>query len=183
MKLSPSAFMQGMNQLAEVWPLVTSRSRLERYKKAVKELDDAAFAKMVDEFLDHAKFMPLPKDFADWAKMWRKKHTHAALEQTTEPYLIDCETCNDLGVICATNKQTASETLMRCHCQTGLKQSCRLPMLDVNFTTQLWDITKPSMDWFKPSSLDLKSIGAKAKEWRAKVRRAEEYWSMVGYDL
>ena len=186
MKISPMDFMQGMNELAELWPQITSRARLERYKKAVRDMDNHSFSQMINEFLDQAKFMPLPKDFAEWGKVWKRKQSP---EPTPEPYQVLCEKCGDLGILrCQGLRTNITDTLMRCSCRAGLRQPWALPMIEPEFTELLWRVTKPPIEWFRPDEAGLesmnltKALNLKAIEWRGKVAEAETYWRELGYE-
>lgn len=84
--LHEGKFLEGLNQLGMVHSGVLIKARLGRYYEAVKHLDAEQFMKLVNHFLDHAKFAPTPEEFRAAAQtIMNNEKSYFEPEQMEDP--------------------------------------------------------------------------------------------------
>ena len=105
-KITIVEFHKVLNDLALVWPDISNENRSKRYFIAVADLELWIVEKIADHFKDSAHKMPLPKDFADAAALWRRNHYEKTgqfygSDRTTQKEIINekpkCDYCWDTG--------------------------------------------------------------------------------------
>jgi len=192
--LNHKIFTDGMNKLAVAFPGITNLARMQRYYAAVASLPDEAFDDVVNDLLDTARSMPLPKDFLESARVWRANFYrqngsyYAEKSKIEEGDGIDCRKCGDLGYLKITHKNPEIKllTVMRCHCEMGGRGSRDIPEWD-NALLTVYNCEPCPISWFKPdldvnSSNDAALLGTlfkKASGWRDFIKKSEAYWKAV----
>ena len=103
----------------------------------------------------------------------------------TDP--VDCNYCNDTGIIIAKHINDDKYNIMRCDCDSGFKNTKKLPQWD-NGLSQAFKKTKCPLHWFKPD-IDAndsddkiyRTIYEKLLVYQEKLAKAEHYWLELGY--
>lgn len=148
--------------------------------KAVEDLSEEEFVRVIDHMISSFRYAPLPKDFFEAARAEKSKRLtfHEDL-----PYVIQCEDCQDCGHIFIT-ADDGTATWAYCHCGEGFRQ------MDIqNLGLPRWDRSMASSctirifpkSFFKPKDgfdpeRALDSLRPTFMQWRDELRLAERYW-------
>lgn len=99
-----SEFQVMLNQMAEIWPDIKNQSRAKRCYDSICDLEKDFAQSIVNHFVDNFTKMPLPADFVDASKVFKKhfyeKHGYyygSNLSPKTVKHEPDCSYCYDSG--------------------------------------------------------------------------------------
>lgn len=178
-------FTNRMNEMAGVFPNINNKSRLKYYYKAVKDLPFLALKEITRSFLMSSKQMPLPSDFVDAARDWKKKNNFYS-DKEEAPDIIICEKCNDFGIVRIKHlTEYDFDGLMNCGCNQIIGEQLKVPAWS-NELIQVYISTACPTKWFKPDnttkiSLEDREIISIMNNWENRKLNAEKYWQDLGY--
>lgn len=180
-------FLEVMNNMNEVFPNITHKARLKYYFDAVKDLPLKATRDIAKKFLMGSKTMPLPNDFKDAAREWRKANEVFVFDDSPAP--IDCNKCGDLGILRLHKHGSADyDTLINCNCTVSVFKTLKAPPWKIDLAAG-YSYSKCPVEWFKPDDLpegeiDITApqIHQKIAEWEVRKNKAETYWNGLGYE-
>lgn len=183
--VSQKDFTEIMNIMADVFPNINNRSRIKYYFNAVKDLPLEALRDISKSFLTSAKQMPLPNDFLDAARDWKRKHNYQSHIEEAEVIL--CNKCGDLGIVRIQHHNDLKfEELLRCDCGQIIGDVLKTPIW-ANDLHKVFKVSPCPLYWFKPqntSAVDFNNseIINILSEWKRKKKKSEKYWSDLGYE-
>jgi hypothetical protein len=193
--ITQNQFLTQMNRLATTWKDINTAERTPRYFLAVKDLPNEAVKEIINNLLDSASKMPLPKDFQGLASEWRKnfflKNGHyygTEKDAVSDINSIDCKTCFDCGILKIKHHQPdAFKQLMLCDCEAGTRSTALMPQWDSSVSGAF---VKLAIDptWFNPHASEQetleeseKKVFKKVMEWKKIVKKSEIYWKDLGF--
>ena len=92
------------------------------------------------------------------------------------PEEFKCKDCNDLGITRVKGLYDPTDTLMRCDCQEGAKQTRELPQW-IFQCGQLFSREPCPLEWFKPEPFKtFNDVWQKVEQWRGKLFVATNFW-------
>lgn len=147
--LSIEYFHKLMHQMSTIWPEITNQTRLKRYYSTVSDLEQDIVEKICNHFMDSTLKMPLPNDFAEASRLFKKSFfektgryynasgnkVNGGGERTL--YQIECTYCCDSGFEFV--KWNEAAFFVYCFCKHG-------------------DNAQKMNNWLLPKSADLKQM-------------------------
>lgn len=184
--LNKQIFLRQLESLIEVFPTLKSKNRIDRIFWFMKDLPENGFVEIFNSMIDNFKFAPTPNDFHEASVAWKKKNNF--YQKFDVDYVkVDCDYCNDTGIVLSKNIYGSENNLMRCDCSSGLENDKKLPQWSSDLR-QAFQKTKCPLEWFKPeidqedSDKKLVSkIWSKLEAWQLKILNSEKYWMNLGY--
>lgn len=92
-------------EMAKIWPEIQNPTRAKRYFNAISDLEKDVVENIAEVFLDTASKMPLPVDFVDAGKAFRKYYfektgqyySSKEIPKPQAPHKVECEYCYGTG--------------------------------------------------------------------------------------
>lgn len=94
-------------------------NREDSIGRALISLPDTSVRRIVQHFVDSARYAPLPRDFQQAARAEQAQLGYAKIDKPQAP--IECHWCNDGGVVEVERIKSGKEYFMRCTCEAGAK--------------------------------------------------------------
>lgn len=147
-KLSIIDFQQMINQLAEVWPDIKKTERSKRCYNAICDLEKDFAQGIINHFLDNYSKMPLPSDFVEASKVFKKHYFEKTgsyygsklNNKQKQIYVPECSYCYDSGFEWIEIEQNS--VFCFCFCKEG-------------------DQKKENTNWLFPKMSDLSQVKRK----------------------
>jgi hypothetical protein len=196
--MTPKGFLDGIRLIESTFDEKATKGwRLERIKEICEgKIDDKGFYKICQGICDNMRFAPVPADFAKSLEDWRKAfyyehgHNYGAEENEEVVEVIYCAFCFDSGIVKVEHHEPDGfKKLMRCSCDAGKINQSKIPIWDNSLNA---GFKRSAIDpsWFNPGITEAKDdfslhkkIWGKMEEWKALIRKSEEYWSKIGYEV
>ena len=180
--ISQKDFTEVINIMAEVFPNINAKARIKYYYNAVKNLPFKALKDISQEFLMASKFMPLPVDFSEAAHAWKKKNNWYA-QEIIEVVAI-CVYYRNSGVVRIKHHSNSDvDQLMTCNCSDSWRaEHFKFPKFDYSLK-QVYKVEPCPLEWFKPSDKNPegKEFEKLKDAYLVRIKKAEKYWSDLGY--
>lgn len=180
-------FLQYFDIMIECFPQLKSKNKVDRIYFFLKDIPEIGIKQICQTILDNFRQTPIPNDFHEAAQAWRRRNNFSKPQETIEPIAVDCNFCNDTGIVLAKHINDDKYNIMRCDCNSGLMNQKKMPPWD-NGLLQAFKKTKCPIEWFKPDVNEndsdkkiYKSIYEKLVIYQEKIKKAEKYWSDLGY--
>lgn len=174
-------FNEGVARLKEIYgPNPFAPQRSIQIWKACEDLTDSEFNRIIEHIIASFRQPPLPKDFYEAA---RAEKSRRIIFKEDEPYKIQCEECQDTGLMWITSDQSIA-TWCFCGCNEGLNQmilrGLALPRWDYNMKMTCKSRKFP-IEAFKPKAVfdpkkPVDSLMERVTAWNKELKTAEQYW-------
>lgn len=176
-------FTVEMNRLADAFgDSVIRKERFERYWAMVHDLPLEAIRGLVDRVLDEARAPPLPKDFREFASLWRARNKSENVIEAPTP--ISCTGCFDTGISWV--RVDGEAVWIFCDCAEGdqgeQKYRVTLPRLSFDEIESIETLEFP-VQYFKPQEPVkgekgiLDNAFEKWRSWKRDLIGSERFWN------
>lgn len=163
------------------WKNNYSPEQVERIFKHVRDLNSWHLKLIVDAFLDTARQAPLPRDFRDAARAYKKR---LGISEKKHEYKYECEHCRDGGMLSLTDRTDGHRTFARCDCQRGKIETWNIPIWGPDLSRHFAREPLSSRDTGFLSHTHGPVTPDKLKglvvAYKAKMKIAQQYWRQDG---
>lgn len=177
-------FTEQINRLTGVFGQAAfSADRVRRIYQLIGDLPPEAIAEIVSGFIDNSRYAPLPKDFLEAAKEWKKQYHLKTGQfwgyqsrQTVQPE-IECQRCLDAGLL-HIQVPDGDYSLCRCDCTAGVQTTSQLPVWSADMAS-LFVASPLPVKWVKPTSGNIEDqIRDRVALLRKEMKRAMKLWGV-----
>ena len=171
--MHPAGFKTQMKRLVGVWgQRHFNEERMTRIWQMVESISEDDFSKTVDTMLDNLRYAPLPKDFQEATRSFKRYGSAEEKEEVKH----NCETCYDLGFLRWPNAPIEF-LAVRCHCQPK-------DFLHHEFIKQVKPGSEATRFDFKvltpkhnpEEELQYTYFNGRVAWWKSVLRESNEFW-------
>jgi len=182
-------FNRILKDLESIWPDITNENRAKRYYIAIADMEFDIVQQIANAFKDTSHKMPLPKDFADAAAMWRrdfyaKTGQFYGSDRTTKKEIINekpkCNYCWDTGTEFIKYKEAT--LFAYCFCKKGDEALKSRPYLlpRANDLTGVSRLNFPANSFFPPKHQNTSfALSGLTKMYLSELRMSEKTFAAI----
>jgi hypothetical protein len=161
---------------------------LERIHTKVGDLSPPQITELCNLLIDSCEHAPKTSKVCEFANIIRARYRNGINDKEIQEIPINCNACDDLGVIRAIATDQSHESLLRCSCAEGFLSTWDIPQYSRDWAP-LYRREKCPVSWFKPirhegpiikkSGVFVSDVERKMEYWRAKITIATEFWKQM----